>query len=216
MNKKYILSSLCSNPPYIYNNGKIKYGLYNIVPYNNGIILTSLNVTNQHTIQKYVDLTTSLNIDIKNKKLYRNNFKKNKKNLCIFTLAKINHIINIFTQHKNYIGLSLLQNSKKIQRYNNYSDYLLDYEDNYSYTHLYDILYKINKIISQNITCIKQNNISTFKLILNMLLNLDIEDNIKQQISIISQNDHILLKIFYKYINNLNYYIEIGELFKNV
>jgi len=215
MEDGYIVNTLCSTPPSIYLNGRVWYNTYHVIQYdNNRVAMPVIKLNDNSTIQKNFEFVC--NLVINNYKQQYIKFHRDKETFCLYILAKIRYITHIFQKYNNYLGKTLLKDSLKVQRYYSYSESIVDYTECYTYEELYRILYNTNKIISQNIACIKQNHLYTFKMILHMLLNQDINDILKEKIHFTIINDEILLKIFNVYIKNMNYYIKIGELFKNV
>jgi len=216
MNNKYIYGSLCSIAPIIISKIGYTWIIDNIIFSNSNRFTTKILITescqiisNNNTVCKFILTPTYLSKKI-------DNLFSNKNNLYLSIISKINFLNNIFLLYNNSIGLKLLQQHKKLQFYKNYSQDIRDYKYLYSTVELKILLYDLNKIISQNSKCIFEYKIQTFKNILQAIMINNINNPYIYKINTILTNNTIFTEIYNKYIKSMNYYINLGELFKNV
>ncbi len=214
MNNKYIYGSLCSIAPMIiYDTGYV-YTISNIKDHSINsfeveTITVNLNYTihkKHHTVYKLVLLDVNLSKKV-------SNLFSNKSDLCLFILSKIYFLKCIFRLYNNLNGLQLLSRHKRLSAYFNYSQNILDYKEVYSVAMLKTILYDLNKIVSQNSKCISKYKTQTFQKILQILKGTDLDDKFLHKIDSALTNNDTFTKIYNKYIKNINYYVNLGELF---
>jgi len=141
---------------------------------------------------------------------------KDKKCLCLSILSKIWFLNSIFLRYNHKKGLKLLKVNSKLKSYMSYSLNIEDYTHKYTKIILYEFLKDINKIMTQSNKCIFDYQIQTFSKILHAILNINPNKILVKKVDNILTNHTLFMDTFYKYIKNTNYYVNLGELFKDV
>ena len=218
MNNKYILGSLCSIAPVLLNKETHTWIINSIRPKHTNIFLTdSLTLNSNFQIQQKPNTVISFILTnvIDNKKINFDLF-KDKKCLCLSILSKIWFLNSIFLRYNHKKGLKLLKVNSKLKSYMSYSLNIEDYTHKYTKIILYEFLKDINKIMTQSNKCIFDYQIQTFSKILHAILNINPNKILVKKVDNILTNHTLFMDTFYKYIKNTNYYVNLGELFKDV
>lgn len=219
MEDKYILGSLCSTTPVLKRDGRRCWGVGSLRHNSkNRLTLDLLMIVDRNQIYQENAIIGKLLIP-KNELTVENIPAKkisNKDELCMTTFAKYRILHTILHNYGSLNGIHLLQRNTKLKNYIGYSMDIRDYKNNYDFRTIRNFLTIINKLIIQNSKCISAYQIGVFKSILKMLLKLYPSVKFTDKITTTLLNDQIFSNVFYKYIRSMDYYINLGELFKDV
>ena len=218
MENKYILSSLCSITPVIRKNGLWRRGISAFKYHSENQLTAYVLLINGNQICQEDTIIGKLVIPKNERTVGNIPIRKimDKGELCMIALSKYKLFHHIVHNYGNSNGINLMLRNTKLRNYTGYSTDIRDYTNNYDVVTMKNFLVETNKLISQNSKCISVYQIGAFRSILKMLLNLNPDPEFENKITTTLLDKQIFSNVFYKYIRGMDYYTNLGELFKNV
>lgn len=216
MKDKYLISTLCAFTPILYINSGHVYSTGNIdINQEKKLMVEVIELENNQYINTYNTVPNLIlnkaNIE---KKFFIPISKLDKKvALHLSILSKILYIKKTLYTYKKNSNTYLFNNYVQLLDYLKYSKDIRDYQDNFSSIKLQNFLYDVNKLAAQYGKFIFEYKKRIFYLILTLINNDSTSSILTNKINTALLDKNLFLKLYYKYIKNTNYFINIGDLF---